>query len=169
MTSSTMLRVLYNCFWLLVPILVFNVLLAHELPAAFQMDVFWKDIPRTISVPENLLRTLVMILPIFMRLGVSTQSQKLGLGLYLAGLLIYFASWIVLIAAPRCMWSASAIGFMAPAYTPVLWLAGIGLVGQQLLFSTALFKPWTYWALSAAFLAFHNLHCFTVYSRVVLK
>jgi hypothetical protein len=129
------------------------------------MDVFWKDIPKAISLPENLLRMLVMILPLFMRLRVSTPSQKLGLSLYLTGLLIYFASWAVLIASPQCAWSTSEIGFLAPAYTPIAWLTGIGLIGDEFQLPRVSFKPWMYWALSALFLVFHNLHAATVYSR----
>jgi hypothetical protein len=165
MANSTVLGFLKNCFWLLAPILAFNMIFMRQLPAAYQMNVFWKDIPKAIGVPENLLRTLVMILPVFMRLRISTASQKLGFGLYLTGILVYFASWAALIAAPQSAWSTSAIGFLAPAYTPILWLVGIGLIGNELHFQKVPFKPWMYWALSALFLLFHNLHAATVYSR----
>jgi hypothetical protein len=165
MSFSKILDCFRNSFWLLVPILIFNLLFANQLPAAFQEDVFWKDIPRSISLPENLLRILVMILPLFMRLRVSTPSQKLGLSLYLTGIFIYFASWAVLIASPQCAWSTSEIGFLAPAYTPIVWLAGIGLIGDELLLPIVPFKPWMYWTLSAFFLMFHNLHAHLVDSR----
>jgi hypothetical protein len=102
-----------------------------------------------------------------MRLQVSTPGQKLGLGIYAAGLLIYFASWLVLIAAPQGAWAATAAGFLAPAYTPALWFAGIGLIGQQLLVPGVPFKGWMYWILCALFLLFHNLHALTVFSRGV--
>ena len=167
MTVSKILGYLCNCFWLLLPILVFNMLFMRQLPAAFQLDAFWKDIPRAIGVPENLLRILVMMLPFFMRLQVSTSSQKVGLGIYLMGLPIYFASWAVLIVFPQCAWGTNAIGFMAPAYTPIVWLAGIGLVGNEFQFSSFPFNPWLYWTLSALFLLFHNLHTYTVYSRSI--
>lgn len=156
---------LTNCFWLLVPILIFNMLLAHQLPAAYQTDVFWKNIPKTITFPENLLRTLVMILPAFMRLSVSTKSQKLGLLIYATGVLIYFASWTILIVSPRCAWSMGFFGFLAPAFTPIVWLVGIGLIGDELQFPRVPFRPWVYWTLSALFLVFHNLHVTTVFLR----
>ena len=155
----------YNCFWLLVPILAFNLLFTHQLPAAYQASVFWKDIPTLISIPENLLRTLVMILPIFMKLRISTKSQRLGLVTYLTGMLIYFASWTVLIISPQSAWSTSIFGFLAPAYTPIVWLIGIGLIGDELLLPRVSCKPCMYWAVSASFLFFHNLHAFTIYSR----
>jgi len=131
------------------------------------MDIFWKAIPKEISLPENILRMTVMILPVFMRLGISTPSQKLGLALYLTGLLAYFASWTVLIVSPQCAWSTSGIGFMAPAYTPIVWLLGIGMIGDEFFLPGVAFKPWMYWALSALFLVFHNLHTALVYSRGV--
>ena len=154
-----------NCFWLLVPVLVFNLLFASQLPPAFQRGVFWKKIPAAISLPENILRVAVMLLPLFMRFQVSTHNQKLGVGLYLTGMLIYFASWAILIAAPQCAWSTSAIGFLAPAFTPIVWLVGISLIGNELLFPIVAYKPWMYWILSALFLMFHNLHANLVYSR----
>lgn len=165
MNLSTIRGCLFNCFWLLVPILFFNLVFAHQLPAAFQMNIFWKNIPKTISLPENLLRMLVMILPVFMRLRVSTPTQKLGLGLYLTGLLIYFASWAALIASPHSVWSTSEIGFLAPAYTPIVWLTGIGLIGDEPQLLWVPFKPSMYWAVSALFLLFHNVHTLMVYSR----
>jgi hypothetical protein len=163
--NSKMLGFLCNCFWLLIPILAFNLLFMRQLPAAFQANVFWNQIPRAISVPENVLRTLVMVLPVFMRLRVSTPGQKLGAGLYLTGLFVYFASWAVLIAFPQCEWSTSAFGFVAPAYTPILWLTGIALIGDELLIPRIPFKPYMYWTLSAFFLLFHNLHAALVFSR----
>jgi len=166
MTATKIVSYLANCFWLLVPVLVFNVIFTRQLPPAYQVEVFWKDIPRSIAIPENLLRMVVMILPVFMRLRVTTPGQKLGFGIYLAGLAIYFASWAVLIVAPQCAWSTSAAGFMAPAYTPMLWLGGIGLIGNELLFAGLPFRPWIYWCLCALFLLFHNLHAATVYSSV---
>ena len=165
MSPSKILDYLSNCFWLLIPIFAFNLLFMRFLPAAYQTKVFWRDIPLAISLPENILRAVVMTLPVFMRLRVSTPGQKLGLSLFLSGLLAYFASWVILIASPQSAWSMSAVGFLAPAFTPLVWLAGIGLIGDQLQFSGVGFKPWMYWAVSALFLLFHNLHAFTVYSR----
>jgi hypothetical protein len=169
MSFSKILGYARNCFWLLVPILIFNMLFTSLLPAAYQMNVFWKDIPKAISLPENLLRMIVMILPVFMRLRFSTMSQKLGLALYLTGLLVYFASWTVLIVSPQSAWSMSVIGFMAPAWTPIIWLLGISLIGNELLLPGVTFKPWMYGVLSVLFLIFHNLHAATIYSRSIIR
>lgn len=156
---------LRNCFWMLVPILVFNWVFVRSLPSAFQMNVFWDRIPWTIAVPENVLRTVVMILPFFMRFGIVEPIQKLGFALYLVGLLVYFASWAALMIFPHSHWSSTAIGFLAPAYTPILWLGGIAMVGNQLQFPKVSLQPWAYGSLSLCFLVFHNLHTHLVYSR----
>jgi hypothetical protein len=165
MNFSKSLGYLRNCFWLLLPILAFNLLFTHLLPAAYQADIFWKDIPKAISVPENLFRILVMVLPVFMKLRISTANQRLGFGIYLFGLLVYFASWAALVLSPRSAWSTSEIGFLAPAYTPILWLTGIGLTGDELQFPKVSYRPRIYLIISAVFLLFHNLHAATVFSR----
>jgi hypothetical protein len=155
---------LLNCFWLLVPVLVFNLLFARHLPPAFQPERFDRAIPRALARPENVLRTLVMLLPLLMRLRLASPNERLGGALYLFGVLVYFASWGVLILAPRCAWSASVLGFMAPAYTPAIWLVGIGLMGGTLVVSNARLGPWPYCAVSALFLVFHNLHAYRAYA-----
>src|SRR3974390_998075 len=156
---------LRNCFWMLAPILAFNLAFTRSLPPAYQMVNFWKQIPLAIALPENILRAAVMMLPLFMHFSVSTSRQKLGFTIYLTGLLVYFASWAVLIIFPRSTWSTSAIGFMAPAYTPVIWLTGIALVGNELQFPRIALPPWIYGSFSVCFLLFHNMHAGLVYSR----
>ncbi|WP_157046197.1 hypothetical protein [Geotalea uraniireducens] len=154
-----------NTFWLLLPILVFNVIFARYLPSAYKTDQFWKDIPGWISLAENILRIAVMILPLVMRFSISTLSQRVGLWLYLVGIVLYFASWWVQIAFPESAWSTSAAGFLAPAYTPVVWLAGIALIGDTLTISAMPYSSRIYLVLSGLFLIFHNLHAWLVYAR----
>ncbi len=156
---------LRNCFWLIVPVLLFDVLFTERLPAPFQMENFWRDIPQFVGAPENIFRTVVLILPLLMPLAVATARQRVGLALYLAGIAAYLAAWIALIAFPDSGWSASAAGQLAPAYTPALWLAGIGLIGDRLFLPRIPYRPWMYLAASALFLAFHVTHAAIVYGR----
>jgi hypothetical protein len=149
--------------WLVVPIVLLNAGLMRRLPRAYQADVFWHGIPAWIKTGENVTRILVFVLPLFMRLDV---SQKAGLALYAIGVLVYSLAWLAEIVSPRSAWSTSAWGFMAPGYTPALWLAGIGLIGKKL-FVPVPYTPWVYVALSAAFLMFHNLHASIVYRRTI--
>ncbi len=154
-----------NCFLLLVPILAWNAILASKLPIAYQAETFDKDIPSAATLGENLFRSLVMFLPLLMPLSFSSRSQKLGLYIFIFGMLIYFLSWTVLIVFSNSVWSMSAAGFLAPAYTPLIWLVGIGLIGTQLYFKSP-YQSWMYILLSIIFLSFHITHAAIVYLRL---
>lgn len=154
-----------NTFWLLLPILGCNIIFRQYLPPAYRSDFYWKDIPGWISLPENLLRIAVMILPLILRFSVSTGSQQIGLVLYLGGSALYFASWWLQISRPSSVWSTSAVGFLAPAFTPIVWLAGIALTGDTLTISGQYFHPGIYLTLSAFFVLFHCLHTWQVHTR----
>ncbi len=162
------LHYVWNCFWLIIPVLVMNGLLMGKLPNIYQPEVFSDHIPIWIVVGENAFRTATVLLPLLMPLQVGRPGQKAGLALYLAGLVIYFASWAMQIWIPQSAWSTSRWGFMAPSYTPPIWLVGIALVGDSL-YVPFPYTPWIYIGLSAAFLAFHNLHTWIVYSRAHTK
>lgn len=156
---------IWNCIWLTIPILLLNVLLMNRLPKAYQPEVFWRDIPAWIAVGENTFRAVILVLPIFMPLRVTREGQAIGLLLYGVGLILYFFSWGMQIWYPETQWSASRWGFMAPSYTPLVWLIGIALIGDSL-YAPIPYSFWVYVALSVAFLLFHNLHVWIVYSRL---
>jgi len=154
----------FSCGLLLLPALLWNVVLARFLPPAFAPAEFWRDIPYALTAAENTLRLLVFVLPFFMPLHVSGASQRAGMRVFSAGTIVYFASWLAIIAAPNSLWSTSAIGFLAPAYTPILWLAGLSLLGRQL-FCGSFYRWWMYLALSGLFLVAHVSHAVIVYAR----
>ncbi len=103
----------------------------------------------------------VFIVPLCLTLKWDTLQRKIGWGLYIAGILVYFASWIPLMVYPDSAWSNSLIGFTAPAFTPLIWLAGIGLMGG--------WRP--YLGLSVVFVGVHLWHwsqvCKLVMGQVV--
>ncbi|MBV8049619.1 MAG: hypothetical protein JOZ80_00440 [Acidobacteriaceae bacterium] len=135
-----------------------------RLPKLYQREVFWRDIPAWIRLGESIFRGIVFVFPIFMPLQLTRPSQAIGLLLYCTGLFLYFFSWSMQIWYPRNPWSDSRWGFMAPSYTPLVWLTGIALIGDSLYLPIA-YTPWVYVALSLAFLVFHNLHTWIVYSQ----
>lgn len=85
--------------------------------------------------------------------------------LYLAGTIIYFMSWLLLIYYPESAWSQSVFGFMAPAYTPLLWLIGIGLVGKSFYFKFEHARL-MYFLIVADFIVLHNIHALLIYTRI---
>lgn len=155
-----------NCALLLFPIMAWNIAFASKLPRLYSPDMFEKNIPMLITIGENLFRLLVFILPILMPLRIETQSQKVGLWLYLAGTAVYFISWLVQMYFPQSAWSLSAVGSLAPAYTPLIWLVGIGLIGSTFYFSSP-YRAWIYIVLSVVFTSFHISHAWIVYARSI--
>lgn len=166
MALHTLLRFTASCGLLLVPALAWNLALAEHLPPAFSQAVFWDGIPSWLAITENVSRTVVIALPFFMPLEITTPMQRRGLAVFAVGTLVYFASWLPLILSPSSAWSASAAGFLAPAYTPALWLLGMALVGRRL-FWGHVYRWWFYLAAAALFLGAHIFHASIVYVRAV--
>lgn len=153
-----------TCGLLLLPTLAWNAALLKRLPPAISNPDTWGAIPQPLAIAENTLRILIFAVPFFMPLHVSTKRQRGGIALFIVGTLMYFASWVALIASPQSFWATSAAGFLAPAYTPALWLLGLSLLAQEYSWgSTA--HPWTYATLSALFLAAHISHATIVYAH----
>lgn len=162
MFGEVVRRYSLTCGLLLVPILLANVALFERLPPAISDSTLWDAIPRPLALTENLLRFSIFVLPFLMPLQVSTRQQQYGLACVVFGTLVYLASWMALIAAPQSAWSISAAGFLAPAYTPALWLFGIVLLSRDFSWGAAC-HPWVYGSLSLAFLAAHIAHAAIVY------
>jgi hypothetical protein len=108
---------------------------------------------------------MTVLLPLFLPLTLAGAVERVGALLYVVGVVAYLASWTVLILWPHAAWSTSAAGFLAPAYTPALWLTGIGLIGMHPVIAHTRHLPWIYLAAVAAFLTFHNLHALLVYQQ----
>lgn len=157
-------KYLHSCFLLILPIMIWNIALTNKLPKDYQPDIFWKDIPALLAYAENISRTLVFVFTLLMPLSFSTSTQKRGLILYVCGTILYFSSWLVLIYFPDSRWSSNIFGFMAPAYTPLLWLTGIGLIGNSFYLNLP-YRRWFYISIVVIFLIFHNFHTMTVYLR----
>lgn len=157
-----------NCFILVLPIVLWNMLLTDHLPEDYQPDVFSKDIPSFLIYGEQVSRVIIFLLAFLMPLDVRSKIQKFGLYIYIMGLLLYFASWMPLIYFPNSGWSNSALGFSAPAITPAGWLTGICLMGNSYYFNLP-FRRWLFILVSAVFLSFHISHTLWVYDLVYLS
>jgi hypothetical protein len=164
MKQINLKKYLFNCFWLTLPPTLISLFLMKYLPASFQANLFWNNIPPPISLFENTFRTLVIMLPIFFPLGISTKSQHIGLYIYGIGIVLYLLSYIALIVSPVSYWSQSLIGFTAPASTPLIWFVGIGLIMEKPFFNVP-YKRWFYMVLVGLFISFHFTHTLIIYYR----
>lgn len=165
MTFDWKKHVLMNAIWLTFPALIWNMFFASRLPPRFLPESFWKDIPGIVHYGENILRTLAFAIPAFFAVAPPRAGRR-GWGCYIAGTLIYFVSWLPLMFAPGSAWSSSMVGFMAPAYTPLIWLVGIGLLGTEFYFPLR-YRPVHYIAPAVLFTIFHCTHTAIVYLRKV--
>lgn len=155
-------KYLLTAIWLTFPILAWNIVFASRLPAQYLPDIFWKNIPLSVMYGENILRTIIFAMPAFFSMQMTTKHHKLGWVCYLLGTLVYFLAWVPLLFAPASAWSTSMLGFMAPAYTPLIWLVGIGLLGGEFYFPMR-YRPVYYIAPAILFTIFHCTHVAIVY------
>ena len=162
----TLTDIVKNGIWLTFPALLFSLILMSRLPAAFSPALFNKGIPDVLLNGENIVRILVFAMPAFFSIGISTKTQKRGLALYLAGVALYYLSYLAQIFSPDSAWSTSMAGFVATAYTNLLWIIGLSLLGEKFYFPERLrYRPVLYLAPAFIFLIFHITHAVMVYQR----
>jgi len=154
-----------NCFILLIPIFLWNIIFASSLPKGYGSEIFWKDIPAIVGKSENFLRIIVFVLPVIMSFSLKTKLQMAGFFIYTIGVILYFMSWIVQIYFPEIGWSRSLFGFMAPAFTTIIWFVGIGLIGSRA-FIKIPYMSVIYIFSSFFFVVFHSIHTYMVFQRL---
>ncbi|PKV50665.1 hypothetical protein ATE84_2731 [Aquimarina sp. MAR_2010_214] len=154
-----------NCFLLLIPIFLWNIIFVDALPKSYSPEIFWKDIPKTLNYSENILRIIVLTIPAIMIFSLKTRVQKIGFVIYLIGIILYFLSWICMIAYPLSNWSQSMIGFVSPACTTIIWFVGIGLIGNKTFFRILNLSV-IYILIALIFVGLHSLHAYIVYQRL---
>lgn len=147
------------------PSFFWNLFLYDSLPKSYSSDIFWQDIPKLVGFGENILRVIVFGLPVTMILSFNTRIKKFGLLIYLTGIGFYFLSWVALIYFPQSGWSCNLLGFMAPAYTPIIWLIGIGLIGNRSFFKIPKLSL-IYICISVFFVVLHVLHTYIIFQRL---
>ena len=137
-----------NCIYFTLPLLAWNLILGPKITDA--RIISDEHSPKWLLMTENILRIFVFTLPLLISLHLDDPIRKLGLIVYISGTLVYFASWLPLILAPRSAWSNSTIGLIAPRLTPLLAVLGIAFIG----------KSWLYGILSVIFIILHIIHGF---------
>ena len=139
-----------NCFWLILPMLAWNLLLGPRLSdPRITSDAHSQ---KWLLTAENLTRLLVFALPLLMPLpGRANWLSGLslaGLIVYISGTLVYFSSWLPFLAIPASAWSNTPIALLAPRLTPYLSFLGISLLGGS----------WLYGVIAALFIILHTWH-----------
>jgi len=72
---------LMNCFLLMVPILVLNAFFADRLPPMmFSRDVFCRGIPPAIAHGENVMRVVVLAVPLLSRSALTYDDGRADAG-----------------------------------------------------------------------------------------
>ena len=100
-----------NCFWLVIPLLAWNIALAPNL--TLEEVISDAHSPAWLLAAENLTRIVVFAFPLLLAFQVKDRLGKTGLAIYLAGLLIYFASWVPLVWTSPIWLGRSDIAFAA--------------------------------------------------------
>ncbi len=153
---------LINCFLLIFPVILWNYFFFEDLPNPYQEAFFWKDIPAYISVPENILRIPLFVLPYLMKI----QADEKKLVFYFITLTLYMASWCMQIYFPESAWSESVIGFTAPAFSALFIILSIGFIGKQAVFEKFPRMDLVYFSIGIPFIIFHTWHAYLIYSRL---
>ncbi len=153
---------LSNGFLAIIPVLIWNGVFSSKLPAAFRSDSFEGDVSHFILIGESICRYAVFLMPLVLRLKIFTPRGKAGAFVFLLGILLYFLSWLALIYVPDSGWSRGVLGFSALAYTPLIWLVGIGIMADSYYFNAA-YSVWHFMLPSVGFVAFHLWHVVLVY------
>jgi len=137
---------LSNCFWLVIPLLAWNIALAPKLTLVEVTSDAHS--PAWLLAAENLTRIVVFAFPLLLALQVKDRLGKTGLAIYLVGILIYFASWIPLVWIPQSNWSQYSAALLMPRITPLLAFMGIALIGHSRFYAFA----------TVVFIILHTIH-----------
>lgn len=133
---------------LMAPFIAWNVALGPLLPDSFPND---EGVPAALLVIEGITRIGVFAGPVLLSFGWDSGSERLGLVLFGAGLIVYFSSWLPHLR--EVDWSTSPPISLAPYATPALVLIGIAMATSS----------WAYAVVSTAFVAAHISHGWIVW------
>ena len=165
MTTKNYTKYLYNGVFLLLITMLWNIIFYEFLPETYSLENFRRNIPDFVLTGENISRILTFGFTILLLLGLKDKAQKTGLILYIAGVVIYFASWAAQMFLSDTQWSQSLLGYTAPAYTSIIWLLGIGLLGKELVIKRIPYNRIVFITLSIIFVVFHTAHAAIAYSN----
>jgi hypothetical protein len=152
-----------NCFWFFIPVIIFNIIFTKYLP-----DFYLENIIHPIVTIETIARITTIAFSAIMTIKLDNKTGKVGLVLYVIGVFIYFCSYFIVIKIPAISFNNNFIVLLAPYWTSVLWLIGIGLLGNKL-FINIPYHYVAYIILSIVFAIIHSIHGYICFSTYILK
>ena len=114
----------------LIPPLLWNVVFASKLPEMYSEG----SVPGPLLVTENILRFAAMMYPVFIPIDVDNNLFQAGLITYSVGTVLYFTSWSIMMFSKNEKVKNLPLVKLAPAYTPLVWLLGIGMMSDSALY-----------------------------------
>jgi len=148
-----------NCFWFFLPIIIFNIIFTKYLP-----EHYLKNIKHPIVTLETIARTVTIVFTVIMEIKLDNKVGKVGLIVYIIGALIYFCSYFIVIKLPVTSFNNNIAVLLAPYWTSVLWLIGIGLIGNKL-FVIIPYNYIIYIIISIVFAMLHSIHGYICYKE----
>jgi len=154
---NIILKYINNCFLFFIPILIFNILFFKKLPPHYL-----KNISHPIIIAETIARIITIAFSVIMAINIQNKTGKIGLIIYIIGVIIYFTSYFIEIYFSDKLFSRNIIFILAPYWTSVIWLTGIGLLGNRL-FVDIPYHFTVYLILSIIFTVIHTIHGYLCY------
>jgi hypothetical protein len=122
---------LLNCFYLILPILAWNLVFARKLNIAiYKTNV---SLNKTLEIIENILKYSTLMYSLFLPISISSRSQEAGIFIYLIGVMIYFISCCPLLFLPDYDFSSKKFLLFAPFISPIAFFTGIALMANSVL------------------------------------
>jgi len=147
-----------NCFWFFIPVIIFNIVFTKYLP-----EFYLKNTKSPIVTIETIARVITIAFSVIMAINLDNKIGKTGLVVYIIGVFIYFCSYFIVIKIPAISFHNNIIVLLAPYWTSVLWLIGIGLLGNKL-FINIPYHYAAYIVISIVFAAIHSIHGYICYN-----
>ena len=120
-----------NGFVYIAPLLIWNIAMWNTI----RLDRFFEEgAPRGLLAAEAAARAFTFAYPLFLVAERSSGTYLPGLGVYVGGTALYAVSWLILAYGDENTLRSSPLLLLSPAYTPMLWLAGIAIMTGSPLF-----------------------------------
>ena len=160
MIKKAFLKYCKNCFWFFIPVIIFNIIFTKYLP-----ENYLQNVSHVVVLLESITRISLIILSLVLQINTNNLLGKAGIKIYIIGLLIYFLSYYVIIKYSNTIFGQNMIVQLSGYWTSVLWLIGIGLIGNKI-FLKIPYKWILYILISILFGIMHTYHGYILLTKL---